>query len=117
MLKQPRQHNNKHLEFIRSLPCLICGDNISTEASHIRYSDAKRNKINPGVGAKPDDKYTLPLCNLHHMNQHMIGNERRFWNVIGLDPIPLALELYKISGDYEKGCEIIQKASLPHRPH
>ena len=108
--KQPRQHDKKHLDFIRSLPCLICHDNTGTEATHIRMSDARHNKVNPGVGAKPDDKYTLPLCNLHHREQHAIGDERKFWDGIGLDPIPLALELYKVSGDHEKGCEIIQRA-------
>ena len=110
--KRPRQHDKKHLDFIRSLPCCVCHNNIETQAAHIRYSDARFGKTNPG-SHKPDDKYTLPLCNLHHQEQHAIGDERKFWDGIGLDPIPLALELYAISGDNEKGCKIIQRAGQP----
>jgi hypothetical protein len=40
MLRQrsPRQHDNKRLEFIRSLPCCICADDTTTEAAHIRMT-------------------------------------------------------------------------------
>ena len=69
-------------------------------------------KPNAGVGAKPDDKYTLPLCGSHHRAQHH-GSERKFWEVLELDPIKYALELYEASGDYEKGCEIVEKAGKP----
>ena len=113
MQKQPRMRDEKHLKFIRSLPCLVCQNNISTQACHIRMTDARFGKVNPGIAAKPDDKYTLPMCDVHHSAQHKAGNERTFWEGIGLDPIPLALELYAVSGDYEKGCEIIARAGQP----
>ena len=101
-----RLHNEKHLAFIRTLPCLICRDNISTEAAHIRYADAKHAKPITGVGIKPDDRYTVPLCGRHHREQHSMS-ERSFWEHYGLDPIPIALRLYSISGDLPAAQQII----------
>jgi len=106
--KQPRQHNKVHLAFIRDLPCLICKDNISTEAAHIRYSDAAYDKANPG-SHKPDDKHTVPLCGDCHRDQHRMG-ERDYWNLLGIDPLLIARQLYAVSGDHEEGCRIVEKA-------
>jgi len=50
--KRPRQHDEAHLQFIRGLPCLVCEDNTATEACHIRFSDCRAAKVNPGVGQK-----------------------------------------------------------------
>ena len=104
-----RIQNNPHLDFIRGLPCIICGDNTSTEAAHIRYSDSRAGKINPGVGAKPHDRFTLPLCGNHHRAQHATG-EREYWAGLGLDPIFYALALYGASGDQETAERIIAEA-------
>lgn len=110
MLKHPRQHNEKHLAFIRSLPCVCCHNDIETQAAHIRFSDAAAGKTNAGVGAKPDDKWTLPLCGPCHTAQHDMGDEREFWNLAGLDPLKLAEQLFAVSGNHERGCEIVMKA-------
>ena len=110
MKRNPRHHDKKHLAFIRQLPCIVCQNNTSTEAAHIRMSVL--GKPNPGVGAKPSDKYTLPLCSNHHRSQHQ-GSERKFWEALEMDPIKIALELYLVSGNHEKGCEIIEKAGKP----
>lgn len=107
-LKSPRQHNERHLDFIRSLPCVCCMNNIETEAAHIRFSDARAAKDNAGVGAKPDDSWTVPLCGDHHRIQHHMGSEKRFWAQYGIDPIFLAMALYRVSGDHERGLKVIQ---------
>ena len=105
--RRPRQHDKAHLDFIRQLPCCVCGDPIHTQAAHIRYSDARVGKVNAGVGAKPHDRFTVPLCNIHHDQQHNMGNERRFWELYKIDPILIALALYSISGDMEEAERII----------
>ena len=102
-----RQHNEAHLKFIRSLPCLNCLDNTSTEAAHLRRSDARIGFKNPGVGAKPDDRFVLPLCGKCHRLQHQIG-ENSFWK--DRDPLLVALALYSVSGDNEAGEKIVQAA-------
>ena len=106
MQRTPRIHDEKHLAFIRTLPCLVNGNNIETQAAHIRYSDARAGKFNPGVGAKPDDKWTVPLSNDEHRRQHAMG-ERRYWESVGIDPIEIARRLYAVSDDYEQGCKIV----------
>lgn len=102
-----RQHNEKHLAFIRTLPCIICQDNTSVEAAHVRYSDARIGKVNPGVGQKPHDFFTLPLCHQHHMNEQHTMSERKFWQTYAIDPVLASLALYSVSGDVNEAMKII----------
>lgn len=89
--RQPRERDNKHLDFIRSLPCCICGG-IDTEAAHIRTASLAHGKKHTGMAEKPSDKWTLPLCNKHHREQHET-NELAFWKGYGIDPFMLAITL------------------------
>lgn len=107
MNKYPRQHDEKHLAFIRQMPCLICLNNVSTEAAHIRFSDARAAKVNSGVGAKPHDRWAVPLCGDHHKVQHSMG-ERRFWDEAMIDPLFVSMALYLNTGDHEAGETIIR---------
>lgn len=110
-LKDPRQHDEAHLDFIRSLPCCICLNPIETQAAHLRFSDARVAKPNAGVGQKPHDRWTVPLCGREHTEQHEAGDERSWWASKGIDPIFLALALYSVSGDYERGTIIVANAT------
>lgn len=104
-----RRKDEKHLTFIRTLECCICGDNTSTEAAHIRFADARIGKPITGNSIKPDDRFTLPLCGSHHREQHST-NERRFWSAQGMDPVLLSLALYSVSGEDEEASRIIRYA-------
>lgn len=104
--RQPRQHDNRHLDFIRSLPCICCGDNTTTEAAHARFASPQWGKRYVGKGEKPDDRWTLPLCGKHHREQHDIG-ELRFWDKYKIDPIKAALALHSFTGDYATGLQIV----------
>lgn len=103
-----RRYNAKHLHFIRQLPCLVCLDNTTTEAAHVRMADARIAKPITGLGIKPDDWFTLPLCSKHHREQHA-GNECKFWQTLDMDPVLLALRFYSISGDVEKAERMIRE--------
>lgn len=111
MMKRPRIHDEKHLAFVRTLPCIVSKDNISTEAAHIRFTDLRVAKRNAGVGAKPDDFFVVPLSSNEHRKQHTM-REQDYWQQAGIDPILYALALYAISGNYERGCEIVFNAGL-----
>jgi hypothetical protein len=111
MLKQPRQHSEKHLTFIRGLPCLRCLDNTGTEAAHIRYPSPKAGKRQVGKGEKPDDKWTVPLCNRHHHEQHRVG-ETAFW--IAQDQLFVALALWGATGNHEIGEQIVNENCGAH---
>lgn len=106
MIKRPREKNDKHLDFIRSLPCCVCLNNIETEAAHLRVGHRAYGKRNTGIGEKPSDKWTLPLCSRHHKQQHN-GSEFSFWRLYGIDPWLLCCKLWMVSGDNEAGEQIL----------
>ncbi len=89
--RQPREKDNKHLAYIRSLPCCICGG-IDTEAAHIRTASLEHGKQHTGMAEKPSDKWAVPLCNRHHSEQHSM-NEMDFWKCHRINPFVLAMTL------------------------
>lgn len=109
MNRRPRQHCEPHLKFIRSLPCVICQDNTSTEAAHVRFSCLKVAKRHCGIAEKPDDKWTVPLCGRHHREQHE-QNEQEFWSAAKVDPVFISLALWANSGDYRAGLTVLENA-------
>lgn len=98
--RQPREKDERHLEFVRSLCCVSCDDPTSVEAAHLRAGNLKYGKRHTGMQEKPSDRWTLPLCSrCHHQDQHA-GSETEFWERIGIDPWILAMTLFGCSGDY-----------------
>ena len=89
-----------HLAFIRQLPCIGCGHGAPSEAAHVR------NGTDGGVGLKPGDRYSLPLCGACHAKQHRVG-ELTFWSALRIDPVDQALRLWTVSGDLEAGQRIV----------
>lgn len=90
--REPRERDERHLDFVRSQPCCICKDNTSTEAAHIRMASLEHGKRGVGLQEKSSDKWALPLCGKHHREQHSM-NEMSFWKKYGIDPFMLALTL------------------------
>lgn len=113
--RQPRVKSPSHLAYIRKLPCLISKQTVSVEAAHIRYSDARYDKSNPGIGSKSDDRWCVPLSSWWHRNapdsQHNVGDERAFWDAHGIDPCAVALSLWDVSGDIDAGTQIILRTT------
>jgi len=69
------KQDNKHLAFIRSLPCARCAA-YPSQAAHIRIGS------DGGTGMKPSSKYAIPLCHECHIGiQHRVG-ERSFYRDI-----------------------------------
>ena len=102
-----RQKDEAHLKFLRQLPCLVCMDNTSTEAAHVRYAEPRAGKPITGMGIKPSDCFAVPLCGKHHRAQHRV-NEQYYWAAREIDPIFVGLALYRVSGDYEAGTKIVE---------
>lgn len=101
----------RHLRFIRSLPCCICGM-VPSEAAHVRLNAAETGKLQ-ALGQKPDDMWSVPLCAAHHREdneaQHRIG-ERAFWAKHRIDPLALARLLFEATGTPELGEKISRQA-------
>ncbi|MDQ2079523.1 hypothetical protein RA307_04955 [Xanthobacteraceae bacterium Astr-EGSB] len=97
-----RDLDAKHLALVRRCPCLSCDADPAGEAAHVRMSGP--DKPMPGAGAKPSDRFALPICPACHTRgaraQHRVG-EARFWRGLGLDPLLICAELYAASPDIE----------------
>ena len=104
--RQPREKKPGHLAAIRQCQCLNCGLDQGCDAAHLRISAP--GKPNAGVGQKPDDRWTNPLCHPCHMKQHSVG-ERDFWKRAGVDPFKTAVELYHLSPNVEAMRDYVSK--------
>jgi hypothetical protein len=82
-----RVRSKEHLRFVAGQPCLICG-RTPAHAHHIRYAQAK------GIALKVSDEFTVPLCAIHHSQNHATGDEKRWWQERKIDPLTVAAELW-----------------------
>ena len=64
------------------------------DAAHTRFANLSVGRANPGMGAKPSDRFCTPLCREHHSEQHARGNEAAWWASKGIDPDALSARLY-----------------------
>jgi ERF superfamily len=88
--KTIRLRDKEHSKFVAAQPCVICGRTPS-EAHHIRFAQPR------ALGRKVSDEYTVPVCRLHHRELHRYGDEASWWAGANLDPLPIALELWRRS--------------------
>ena len=88
--KTIRLRDKEHCKFVTTQPCVVCGRTPS-EAHHIRFAQPR------ALGRKVSDEYTVPVCRLHHRDLHDYGDEASWWAGVGIDPLPIALELWRRS--------------------
>ena len=87
-IKKPvRERDRDHLRFVATQPCLICGRTPS-DAHHLKFAER------PAMGRKVSDKFTVPICRLHHRDLHRRGKENSWWEERGIDPLPIAEKLW-----------------------
>jgi hypothetical protein len=86
--KPVRERDHDHLRFVASQPCLICG-RIPSDAHHIKFAEQGT------IGRKVSDKFTVPICRLHHRELHRRGSERAWWQSQGIDPLAVAANLWE----------------------
>ena len=85
---EPRRLRDKaHLKFVASLPCLICGRS-PTDAHHLRFTQPR------AMGLKVSDEFTVPLCRIHHRENHNCGNELAWWEGQAIDPLATSRMLW-----------------------
>jgi DNA recombination protein Rad52 len=90
-LSEPRRERDPHhLKRVASRPCLVCGRN-RAQAHHLTHLQPR------AMGRKVSDEFTVPLCSTHHRELHGSGNERIWWGKQGIDPVPVAKELWQAS--------------------
>jgi hypothetical protein len=79
-----------HLRFVASQPCLIC-ERSPADAHHVRFAQAQ------ALGRKVSDEFTVPLCRVHHRDNHRFGDERAWWSRVSIDPIKISQSLWTMS--------------------
>jgi hypothetical protein len=88
--KTIRLRDKEHCKYVATQACLICGRTPS-EAHHVRFAQPR------ALSRKVSDEYTVPVCRLHHRELHRYGDEASWWAGVSVDPLPVALELWKLS--------------------
>jgi hypothetical protein len=86
--KTIRLRDKDHRKFVSRRPCLVCG-RLPAEPHHLRYAQPR------ALGRKVSDEFTVPVCRLHHRELHRFGNETAWWAGLNIDPVPIALELWR----------------------
>lgn len=59
--------SKEYLEFVRALPCAVCGKIGPSDPHHVESG---------GVGMKGSDGSVIPLCRKHHRRLEDIGHAR-----------------------------------------
>ena len=98
----------RHQRFIRSLPCLDCGKPAPSECAYIGML--------AGLAIPTSNRYLVPLCgpatvwqDCCHSRKHYLG-AARFWSELGIDPLDLALQLWRMSGEETAGLRAVMRA-------
>ncbi len=85
--KLQRVRDRGHLRYVASQPCLLCSA-APSDAHHLRFAQPR------AMGRKVGDEFTVPLCRAHHRELHNSGNEVAWWHDMGIDPLPVAEDLW-----------------------
>jgi hypothetical protein len=93
--KTIRLRDKEHCKFVAAQPCVVCG-RTPGEAHHIRFAQPR------AVGRKVSDEYTVPVCRLHHRDLHTYGDEASWWAAVSIDPLPIALQLWRKSRSHPR---------------
>jgi hypothetical protein len=111
-ISEPKRHRSKeHLQYVAQQPCLICGRSPS-HAHHVRFAQSK------GLALKVSDEFTVPLCAIHHSENHSTGDERKWWQKHNIEPLQIARHLWEESckrGEHTAPDQGL-RLSPPHRP-
>ena len=77
--RSSRWRSTAHCNYVRGFACCNCHETANVQVAHVRIGS------NAGMGQKPDDWRTVPLCGPQegrggcHDLQHRMG-ERTFWD-------------------------------------
>jgi hypothetical protein len=83
-----RLRDKEHCKFVARQA--VCG-RAPAEAHHLRFAQPR------ALRRKVSDEYTVPVSRLHHRELHRYGDEVSSWAEVNVDPVPIALELWRRS--------------------
>ncbi len=97
--KPVRDRDRNHLRFVARQPCLACG-RTPCDPHHIKFAEQR------AMGRKVSDRFTVPLCRLHHRELHRRGDERGWWKFHDIDPLVVAARLWAITHALEDAAAV-----------
>ena len=105
LLPHPKRiRDASHLQFVASLPCLVCG-RLPSQAHHLKFAQPR------ALASKSSDEWTVPLCLLHHRALHDVGSEETWWEEQGVDAKGEAQRLWhRTQGGGAREPEVAQSA-------
>ncbi len=86
--KTIRLRDKDHRKFVSTQPCLVCG-RTPADPHHLRFAQPR------ALSRKVSDEFTVPVCRLHHRELHNHGDEKMWWKGININPLPIAMKLWK----------------------
>lgn len=107
---QERRSGNseKHLALIRKMPCCICLKiSGKTDPHHLKLGEAGLER---GLGMRATDKFTVPMCRLHHEGAERVGGrgEAAYFRDHSIpDVLELAHALWNGTGDLGRMIKIL----------
>jgi hypothetical protein len=107
--KPVRERDRNHLRFVASRPCLVCG-RAPSDAHHLKFAEQR------AMGRKVSDRFTVPLCRLHHRELHRRGDECLWWEKQGIDPLPIAASLWEKTHAVDAAPEVNGRAKHHGKP-
>jgi ERF superfamily len=108
----PRRYRNReHLRYVAQQSCLVCGRKPS-DPHHLSFTQPR------ALGRKVSDEFAVPLCRGHHRAVHRSRNERTWWKQVGIDPVKVALTLWRYTQGNGKEREApVSEQINPATPH
>ena len=91
--KTIRLRDKEHCRFVATQPCVVCG-RTPAEGHHVRFAQPR------ALSRKVSDEYMVPVCRAHHRELHRFGDEASWWVGVNIDPLPIALQLWRRSRSF-----------------
>jgi hypothetical protein len=88
-----RLRDKEHCRFVATQPCVVCG-RTPAEGHHVRFAQPR------ALSRKVSDEYMVPVCRAHHRELHRFGDEASWWVGVNIDPLPIALQLWRRSRSF-----------------
>jgi hypothetical protein len=86
--KTVRLRDKDHRKFVLRQPCLVCG-RVPSDPHHLTFTQPR------ALGRRVSDEFIVPVCRGHHRELHHSGDEVAWWGRLNIDPLPVALRLWR----------------------
>jgi hypothetical protein len=86
--KTVRLRDKDHRRFVLRQACLVCG-RVPSDPHHLTFTQPR------ALGRRVSDEFMVPVCRVHHRELHRSGDEAAWWRRLNIDPIPVALKLWR----------------------